>query len=250
MNQQDSIKATKEGFEESFLQGDFYNKQTQDQQHLESIISFLPIKSGMKILDLGVGSGFLSFAIAKKYQNVQIIGLDIVEMALEKNRERAEAEGLCNLSFVSYDGIDFPFKDCEFDLVMTRYALHHFPDIQKSIGEVSRVLKNHGSFFISDPRPNDDDTERFVDAYMQLKKDGHIKFYTKKEWCDICSKASFNLYDSFDSEIRFPKKRATAYGFDELLKHYSKNIIDGYHVEITDDEIYISEKVNNILFVK
>ena len=34
-----------------------------------------------------------------------------------------------------YDGIDFPFEDQSFDLVVTRYALHHFPDIELFITE-------------------------------------------------------------------------------------------------------------------
>ena len=47
--------------------------------------------------------------------------------------------------------------------------LNHFSKISKSIQEVSRVLKENGQFFISDPRPNDCDITRFVDDYMQLK---------------------------------------------------------------------------------
>ena len=39
---------------------------------------------------------------------------------------------------------------------------------------MSRVLKEGGKLFISDPCPNECDTERFVDDYMRLKKDGHI----------------------------------------------------------------------------
>lgn len=60
-----SINATREGFEESFSSGDFYNKQTQNSEHLEQIMNFLPIRDGMKVLDLGAGSGYLSFPIAK-----------------------------------------------------------------------------------------------------------------------------------------------------------------------------------------
>ena len=61
--------------------------------------------------------------------------------------------------------------------------------------------------FISDPRPNDCDTTRFVDDYMQLKKDGHIKFYTKAEWKEICGRFNLNLIEAFDSQIRFTKKK-------------------------------------------
>ena len=179
-----------------------------------------------------------------------MIGLDIVEKALEVNRIKAREENICNISFITYDGIDFPFDDNEFDMVISRYALHHFPDIEHSIGEVSRVLKKNGYFFVSDPCPNDCDSSRFVDEYMQMKKDGHIKFYTKKEWENICGKFGMAMSDSFESSIRFPRKRDTAYGFDELLKKNEQSIIDSYDLVVTDTEIYVTERVNNILFLK
>ena len=135
-------------------------------------------------------------------------------------------------------------------MVISRYALHHFPDVQKSISEISRVIKSDGFLFISDPRPNMSDTSRFVDVYMQLKKDGHIKFYTKEEWLQICGKYGLRFEKSFDSTIRFPKKKATAYGFDELLKKHDKEIIESYGLKIVGNEIYITEQVNNILFYK
>lgn len=94
-------------------------------------------------------------------------------------------------------------------MVISRYALHHFPDIQKSISEVSRVIKPKGFLFISDPTPNVNDSSRFVDEYMQLKKDGHIKFYTKDEWIQMCEKYGLQFKQSFDSTIRFPKKKDT-----------------------------------------
>lgn len=242
--------ATKQGFENSFSSGDFYNKQTQDEQHLKNILDFLPINADMKILDLGTGSGYLSFPIAKKYSNISVIGLDIVEKALEVNRFRAKEEQIRNISFITYNGIEFPFSDSEFDRVISRYALHHFPDIQKSISEVSRVLKRGGFLFVSDPTPNANDTSRFVDGYMQLKKDGHIKFYTKEEWLQICGKYGLQFKKSFDSTIRFPKKKDTAYGFDELLKKHDKEIVESYELEVMGNEIYITEQVNNILFCK
>ena len=104
-----SIMATKQGFENSFSSGDFYNKQTQDEQHLKNILDFLPINADMKILDLGTGSGYLSFPIAKKYSNISVIGLDIVEKALEVNRFRAKEEQIRNISFITYNGIEFRF---------------------------------------------------------------------------------------------------------------------------------------------
>ena len=250
MDIRSSIAETRIEFEKSFAAGYFYNKQTQDSEHLERILNFIDVKKGMRILDLGTGSGYLSFPIAKNNPCCDVIGLDIVNSALEENRARAVAEGIKNLSFVSYDGIDLPFDANTFDLVVTRYALHHFPDIEHSIGEVSRVLTEGGLFFISDPCPNECDTERFVDDYMQLKKDGHIKFYTKDEWVDICGKYGMHMMDSFESTIRFPKKKDTAIGYEEVLRKHDKAIIASYDLVETETELYVTERVNNILFVK
>ena len=245
-----SISDTRKGFEESFATGDFYNRQTQDSEHLNRILGFVKISERMRILDLGTGSGYLSFPIAKSNPSCEVIGLDIVNTALKANRARADADGIKNVSFVSYDGIDFPFEADSFDLVVTRYALHHFPDIDHSIDEVSRVLKSGGKLFISDPCPNECDKDRFVDDYMRLKKDGHIKFYTKNEWTDICVKHGLIVTASFDSSIRFPKRKDTAYGYDKVLRKHDKTIIDSYDLVETDTELYITECVNNLLFVK
>ena len=228
-----SIEATKAGFEASFEEAAFYNKQTQDDKHLNDILETIHVKPGMKILDLGCGSGYLTFPIAKRNEHTYVTGLDIVTDTLERNSAKAQEMGIKNLQFVSYDGITFPFEENCFDLVVTRYALHHFPEIRKSIREVNRVLKSNGAFFISDPRPNDCDKTRFVDDYMQLKKDGHIKFYTREEWVQICGECNMQLSHSFDSEIRFPKKKSTAVGFEEVLARHEQSIIDSYRLITT-----------------
>ena len=246
----EQIEDTRKGFEESFASGEFYNRQTQDSDHMEKILRFVKIRGKMRVLDLGCGSGYLSFPMAKNNPDSEVIGLDIVSDTLEANRSKANEERIKNLSFVRYDGIDFPFEDQSFDLVVARYALHHFPDIGHSIGEMSRVLKEGGKLFISDPCPNECDTERFVDDYMRLKKDGHIRFYSKDEWISLCGKRDLNFVDGFESSIRFPKKKDTAYGYKEVLAKHDKSVIKSYDLAETDTELFITEHVNNLLFRK
>ncbi|WP_051213103.1 hypothetical protein [Butyrivibrio fibrisolvens] len=56
MDIRSSIAETRIEFEKSFAAGYFYNKQTQDSEHLERILNFIDVKKGMRILDLGTGS--------------------------------------------------------------------------------------------------------------------------------------------------------------------------------------------------
>lgn len=247
---EDSIKDTKEGFEKSFLEGNLYNRQTQDRNHLNKILECLHIKSGDRILDLGTGSGYLAFEIAQKYPGSMVIGLDIVENTLKKNRERAKTLDLNNISFVSYGGVEIPFNSSCFDIVVTRYTLHHFPKIEESFREISRILKSNGKFFLADPTPNNDDSERFVDAYMQMKKDGHIKYYTKEEFTYLACQTDMKLIKYFETSITFPKKKVEAIEFDEIMKEFNRNVIEGYHVSVTENKefIYITQRVLNLLF--
>ncbi len=78
----------------------------------------------MRILDLGCGSGYLTFPIAEGNPDCEVIGLDIVSDAIDANRSRVREAELDNLTFVSYDGINFPFEAGMFDLVVTLSLIH------------------------------------------------------------------------------------------------------------------------------
>ncbi|MGB4661673.1 MAG: class I SAM-dependent methyltransferase [Mobilitalea sp.] len=248
MNEKESIKKTKQSFEKSFSEKSYYDAQTQDKKQMMDIFNILSLRENMNILDLGTGSGYLAFPLAKQNPTCCVIGLDIVTNTLEDNREKVLDNHMTNLDFAEYDGIDFPFEEETFDLIVVRFALHHFPDIKKAFAEMSRVLKKGGQLFISDPTPNDNDTSGFVDAYMQTKHDGHIKFYFQKEYTELAQEAGFVLNQYFSSEIRFPRK--TTEESLKILADFDSQTVEGYHIRIEDDEIFITEKVLNMSFVK
>ena len=72
---------------------------------------------------------------------------------------------------------------------------------------------------MSDPAPNDDDTEHFVDEYMQMKKDGHIKFYTQDEWKEIAGLSGLKFLDGFDLNINLLFKKQSNFGMPTLIEN-------------------------------
>lgn len=245
---EETISATRRSFEDCFAEAAFYDRQTQDGAHLQALLDLLPQSPGMRILDLGAGSGYVSFALARQRTDASVVGLDIVERTLEANRQKAAECGMTNLSFVSYGGVEFPFGDGTFDAVVSRYALHHVPDLPHCLAEVRRVLTGAGAFLVSDPSPNENDKDGFIDAYMRVKPDGHVAFYSADDWLRRCGAAGFRLEKSFQSSITFPRPMDGAYR--ELMARYGEAVTGGYHLRIVGDEIYVTERVNNMLFRK
>ena len=87
-----------------------------------SAVNGLGLASGMKALDLGCGTGRLSFALAEiSSAESEFFGVDLAMKQVGYAKERQKVyPGRFHFSVASMDEIDFP--DETFDLVMTCMA--------------------------------------------------------------------------------------------------------------------------------
>lgn len=237
-------KAKKQFDKDFFTEG--YTNIISDDEHLKDMINFIDLKQGGNYLDLGTGSGYVAFNLAK--QPINVIGLDIVENTINRNSEIASEKQITNVKFQCYDGINIPYKREEFDGIVSRYAIHHFPDIKQTIKELSNIVKPSGQVLISDPTVNKNDEKRFVDKYMQLRDDGHVKFYHEDEFVSLFKEQGFQLTKVFYNKIRFPRTVDSRYY--KLTESYDDEIVKSYDITVEEDKIYITLNVLNLLFEK
>lgn len=100
------------------------------------------LRSGMKVLDLGSGTGYPAILGAQTVGPTgHVIGMDLAEQMLAVARRKATSRGLANITFQTGDVTSLPFEANSFDAVTSRFCLMFLPEIPKAAAEIARVLK-------------------------------------------------------------------------------------------------------------
>ncbi len=94
---------------------------------------------GMRVLDVGTGTGLLAREIARIIgASGHVVGLDPSRPMMVAGRARS------GVRLVQGVGEQLPFPDAQFDFVTMGYALRHVPDLDQTFDEYRRVLKPDG----------------------------------------------------------------------------------------------------------
>lgn len=111
---------------------------------------------GARILDVGAGTGNVSFEAARRFGDCSIIGVDIEAEALELARHKAAEYSLGNVEFHSGDALELPYGDGTFDAALAAQVVGGPAAQQKMLCEMLRVVRPEGGVGVarSNPAPN------------------------------------------------------------------------------------------------
>ncbi len=112
----------------------------------------LALRPAEKILDIGVGPGFLAAEMAREVgRSGWIAGIDISEHVLAMARERCSKPGDgATLDFQLADATKLPFPDASFDAVVSAQVYEFVADVDVALGEARRVLRRGGRLLVVD----------------------------------------------------------------------------------------------------
>ena len=111
----------------------------------DRMLEMAGISEGDRVLDIAAGAGEQSITTAKKVgPSGFVLATDISSNILEYAKQMARKEGVNNIETKVMDGENLELEDEKFDAVISRVGLIYFPNQQKALKEMLRVLKPGG----------------------------------------------------------------------------------------------------------
>ena len=100
---------------------------------------------GLKVLDIGCGSGALATRIAK--HGAHVTAVDLTQTAVDLTRKNAASQGL-DVDVIRCDVEKLPLESDSFDFVFSWGVLHHTETFENALEQVHRVLRPGGKSLI------------------------------------------------------------------------------------------------------
>lgn len=102
---------------------------------------FAAIPNAMRILDVGCGTGSLTFTLANELPHASIVGIDYSQDFVDYARSKANNP---RLQFEQGDAVSLPYGDAIFDAAMSLLVLNFVPAAEQAAREMRRVTKPGG----------------------------------------------------------------------------------------------------------
>jgi len=107
------------------------------------------LKSGIRIADVGCGSGSAVILMAQAFPNCQVVGFDVSDASIEVASERSKA--IPNATFLAAGVEEIPL-DSRFDLVTSFDVIHDLTDPMAGLRRIRQSLADDGLYLMMEPQ--------------------------------------------------------------------------------------------------
>lgn len=114
------------------------------------LIRLASLRPGESVLDVACGTGLISMSAAQAIlPDGKLTGVDISGNMIDISTRYAVSQHLKNTNFIRMDAENLDFKDATFDVVLCALGLMYFPDPERAVREICRVLRPGGRMVVA-----------------------------------------------------------------------------------------------------
>jgi SAM-dependent methyltransferase len=188
------------------------------------------------VLDVACGGGIVVCALAPHVKHAT--GIDMTPAMLERARHLAAEKGIANVTWREGDVTHLPYPDGAFTIVVTRFAVHHFPDPEAVFREMVRVCAPGGRIVVVDTyaSPEPGKAAEF-NRLEKLRDPSHARSLALAELTGLFGSAGLPEPRASFYELRDEVKNLLARSFPNPGDN--RKIIDLFKASIADDRLGI-----------
>jgi len=171
---------------------------------LERLVSLAEPQPDWRVLDVATGGGHTALAFSPHVRLV--VAADLTGPMLGAAREFLLGKSATNIDYAQSDSEQMSFASGAFDCVTCRIAAHHFPSIERFIGECARVLAAGGILALADNVVSGEARiAKHVNAFEKLRDPSHHWAYSLDDWQATVQSAGFTVLhaETFEKDIDF-----------------------------------------------
>lgn len=175
------------------IEGDAQWWRSRSEQLIGALRSDADAPAGLRILDVGCGTGFVAGVVAEHLRGGDlVVGIDQSEGMLGRARAKA-AGGAGPCRFARGDAASLQFRGRSFHMVTVNSFLHHVYDYRAVLREIDRVLRP-GGYLLLGHEPN---REFFRSPFIRLAASAYkLAGLGMKVPRDLCEKINVRLRES------------------------------------------------------
>jgi ubiquinone/menaquinone biosynthesis C-methylase UbiE len=201
---------------------------------LDWIVSLLPLEKDFRVLDVAAGTGHLSRAIAPHVR--EVVAIDITPEMLQQARQEAAKDNIQNISFEEGNADMLPFHDNEFDMVVSRLAIHHIENPIVPLREMVRVCKSGRSIGIIDLLASENNL--VAETYNRLERmrdPSHVQAFSKSGMNELLSNTGITLekIESREVEVDFQRWAQMTSTPPEIVEIIREELLADIHGTVT-----------------
>lgn len=154
---------------------------------------------GKLVLDFGAGAGRHAYWAYTKSANVVAVDLSFTELADAPDYFAALKAELAGNNFgaaIQASGLQLPFSENAFDVVIASEVFEHIPDERAALDEISRVLRPGGVLAVSVPRFFPELIYWAISSQYHNVEGGHIRIYRRSTLRSLVKRGGFRVYFS------------------------------------------------------
>ncbi|HTK06393.1 MAG TPA: class I SAM-dependent methyltransferase [Ktedonobacteraceae bacterium] len=117
----------------------------QHEPEMQWTLSLLSLKSTDHVLEIGCGAGRALEIVTAQVPAGHVSGIDYSPTMIEASRRRnSRAIAMGHLELFQADVMQLPFADASFDTIWSIHSIYFWPDRDRALAEIARVLKPGG----------------------------------------------------------------------------------------------------------